>query len=378
MIRGMGYMVEAVNEPGFHGGTIIGRGRAGAVEWTLEVRTDGREEMIWFSEHGPFDGGGSSRRLRSSGPEPLVQLSGTGSSPERWHIMGSLAPAVERLVLSLSDGTVLNVPALGRAVAGPHGRTWFAVLFDLAIDMTSARVVHGDGTHTGIDVRRLLEGTAAADLSEQRALAAAVAAPPHPAALQLWARMTGGRELPEPRGEVGRTLDREEVRRRWPLRPLYVLPEDADLPARRAFRIAARHERWPANRMLDFVCMEVRGGDPLAGGAWETAHAGALVLAQHVGWSVDPGCYDPPTEVVELPGRQLTITDWHGVHAVRWWDSCEEVPSDPSWLTYACDPPGRDPQTAQGPLGVMLAGPRPRWTAARLVELAQRVVSVAG
>jgi hypothetical protein len=378
MIRGVEYVVEAVHETGSHGGTIIGRGRVGAVVWTLEVATDGMEERLRFSERGPSGGGGgSSGGLRSSGSEPLVQLSGSGSSPERWHIIGSLGPVVERLVLRLSNGTVLDVPAMGRAVAGPQARTWFAVLFDLAIDIASATAVHGDGTNTDIDLRSLFGDTAASDLSGQRALAAAVAAPPHPAALELWTKLTDGRPLPEPRGEVAWTVDRDEVPRRWPLRPLYLLPEDDDPPGTSMLRISATHERWPANRMIDFEFIEVRAeGDPPFGGAWEAAHAGALVLVQRVGWAVEPGCYDPPAEVVELPGRKLVVVPWHGVRAVRWWDSCPGVPSDRSWLTFACDPPWRDPTTARGPLSVMLAGPASRWTVERLVDLARRIEAV--
>ena len=110
------------------------------------------------------------------------------------------------------------------------------------------------------------------------------------------------------------------------------------------------------------------------GGAIEAAQAGALVLAHHVGWSVMPGCYDPPSDVVDVGGREVAISDqWPGVRLLQWRERCEGVPSEPSWLTYSCEPPGDDPGTARGPLSVMLAGPRARWPRERLVELAHQL-----
>src|SRR5215213_5273607 len=68
------------------------------------------------------------RRVAVSGS--AMEVSGTGSSPERWYLTGSLAPGVARLVLELSDGTRIGVPAMGSELADAGQRKWFAVVLD--------------------------------------------------------------------------------------------------------------------------------------------------------------------------------------------------------------------------------------------------------
>jgi len=76
------HTAEAVHEPGPHGGTVIGRGRAGSTAWTFEVALHGQKERTWLVQRG--DGGvSSSGGRRDDVPGPPVEISGTGSSPER-------------------------------------------------------------------------------------------------------------------------------------------------------------------------------------------------------------------------------------------------------------------------------------------------------
>lgn len=277
--------VRSVNRDGGRAvGRVVGEGSVVDATWEYGVQVLGDDLHTSWQSRSPSGGGGGS----GAGPIPSLdrgrlQIKGTGSSGEIWHLEAVADPAVVSAVLRLTSGEVIELPALGGEL--DLGVVFFSVGLPVTaraatLDALDAR---GEVSH-----RLWLAGSVSwlhASLDRHIEQAANAAAPLPPAVMDRWRSV-----LPdvEPAPDLKFPIRPDDVRGRWPFRPLLVPREAGE------WTIRATHHRFPINQVVGISLV------------WE---ATGFLLAQSVAWSSEKGYRDEPnTHVRGKPARLDVLT----------------------------------------------------------------------
>jgi hypothetical protein len=316
---GEGVEVRSVDRDGGPAvGSVVGEGAVGDVRWEYGVHQVGAELHTFWRSRSPTGGGSSS----GSEPTPAVPAStlrvqGCGAVGSVWRFEALAGLGIDRGVVHLATGETIELPLLGR-----HLDLGFGYL-SVSLPLT-ARAVVLDGVDADgnlIDRVWLTSHLSWMNtmLDRQAEDALLAAAPLSEAVLRRWSSVFPG--IP-PSSSVEVDVDDQQVRDRWPIRPLLIPPGNG------RWTLGGHHHRFPINQVVGISLV------------WQAA---TVVLAQSIAWLTKAGTRDEANVHVRgRPGRLDVFTA--GVNNIdeitlTWHEPGEGLePFTGVWITIAGHP----------------------------------------